>query len=118
MGLTVLKKDLKRILEWLLTQLAEEDIAWLSEHRKVFWKDYDEIHPDSWWNMHADFKDEISFRIRDILNAKEKQEKPPDSAWGEGLSRYYVFKTAKLLNIYAGNKNKIELLNEILSKIP
>ena len=118
MGFRVLKKDLKRILEWLLTQLTEEDMSWLSEHREVFWKDYKEIHPDSWWDMNIYGKYSISFRIRDIIDAKQKQEKPSYSVWGEGLSRYHVRKTAELLNIYLGNKNKPKLLNEILSKIP
>ncbi len=119
MDFKVLKKELKRILEWLLTQLTEEDKSWLSEHRKVFWKDYDEIHPDSWWDMRADLHHEISFRIRDILDAKQKKEKISYGPWGRGLSRYCLVKTAELLNIEClSNKNKIKLLNEILSKIP
>jgi hypothetical protein len=119
MDFKVLKKELKRIFEWLLTQLTEEDKSWLSEHRNVIWGNFKEIRPDSWWDMYADFKHEISFRIRDILDAKQKKEKISYGPWGRGLSRYCLVKTAELLNIEClSNKNKIKLLNEILSKIP
>ncbi len=118
MGLKVLKNDLKTILTWLLTQLKEEDIAWLSKHKEVFWKDYKEIHPDSWWDMYADLKHKISFRIHDIIQAKDKT-KRGYGPWAGGLARYYVVRVAELLNIKAiDGKNKTKLLNEILSKIP
>ena len=119
MGLTVLKKDLKKILKWLLTQLTEEDMVWLLKHKGVFWKDYQEIHSDSWWDMYADLKHEISFRIHDIIQTKDKTKKDYGRPWAGGLAKYYVVRVAELLNIEClDNKNKTELLNDILSKIP
>ena len=116
----ILKMDLRRILQWLLSQkLTEQDVTWLAkqQNRRIIWSDYKPWPSYSWSDSYADYNDEMACRIQDILDAKKEREQV-DYRWAGGLPRSYVVELAQMLPIEDLSQNKVALINKILKLIP
>jgi len=112
------KEDLKTIWNWLKTQITDEDLAWL-RRRRPLWQKVSKDRSDFWqWEArHALRVYDLSFKIRDILDAKRKRTEMRD-CFGEGLPKQYVLELAELLGLEVSEKRpKYEVLGKIIKKI-
>lgn len=93
----ILKKELKKILNWLEKKITSADLEWLIKNREPFWKDYKDYR-DSWYDSQAYDRYDISFRIQDILDAKAGRTKC-SYGWAGGLPKSYVLELASLMKL-------------------
>lgn len=116
--MTIRKEVLKKIWEWLKTQITDEDLDWLKKHQPR-WKEVSKDRSD-FWQWEAEYTLDIfglSFGIQEVLDAKKKR-KVFQYNFGDGLPKQYVVELAELLNLgRLEDRPKYWILSRILGKI-
>jgi len=116
----LLRKDLLQIFYFIAKKLTSEDVKWLKQHAPI-WEDFSHIEgpeTSSDWeirNLMSVFS--VSFRIQEMIDAKIKQRLTSTTTYGEGLPKIYLLKIADLLGVEIAEKNKMQLISEILERI-
>lgn len=110
------KEDQWKILHWLLdNRFKPEHLNWLLIHRSKSNARWDKYQSTGLFS--ADNQITLVQTIRDVIDAILLKEKPGE-AWGQGYSMLYLRRLAfSILNISITNKNKKQLIKDILKAV-
>jgi len=118
MGLVCIKKeDQWNILHWLLDNRFEPEkhLAWLLEYRSKSNAKWDKYK--STGLLSADNQITLAQTIRDVIDAVLFKQVPGE-AWGRGYSMLYLrLLSSFIFNIPIANKNKKQLIKDILEAV-
>lgn len=125
MGDILLRKDLEKILNWLIDHLSQEEIEKLKEidRRRAkrwvsSWASLKKMSRRTWLETFAPSKIYVSLFIQEILDLKAKRA-PKEHKYAGGLPKKYMLQLAnEVLDLHVSeDKNKYHLRSEILKAI-